>query len=119
MALHVHPGIHGEPAALERPVEYSLAAVAPQARIGLHLDRFPCEAYQTPVRSYSTVMHTVMSLEFRRCRGYAATLEVFGRTDYDSIVVDQLPHDQLRALRWPDPDDDIYSLFNQVDQSIR
>jgi len=46
-------------------------------------------------------------------------LEIFGRTDYDSVVVDQLPHDQLRILRRPDPDNDIYSLFDQVDKPIR
>jgi hypothetical protein len=119
VVLHVHPGIHDEAAACERPIEGGLTAVASQARIGSHLDRFPGEVYQTPMRSHATVMHTVMSLQFQRCRGRAATLEIFGRSDYDSVVVDQLPHDQLRILRRPDPYDDIYSLFNQVDQPIR
>jgi hypothetical protein len=70
-------------------------------RVALRGDR-----RQTPVRSYSTVMHTVMSLQFCRCHGRAMVLEIFGRADYDSVVVDQFPHDQLRALRRPDPDDD-------------
>jgi hypothetical protein len=88
VAFHVHPRIHGEAAASERPIEGSLTAVAPQARDSWHLDRFPDAAYQTPVRSYSAVMHTVMSLQFRWGRGHAAALEIFGRTDYDSVVVD-------------------------------
>ena len=86
--------MHDEAAARERPIEGGFTAIASQARIGAHLDRFPGEAYQTPVRPHSTVMHTIVSLQFRWCRGRAAVLEIFGRTDYDSVVVDQLPHDQ-------------------------
>jgi hypothetical protein len=119
VALHVYPGIHGEAAARERPIDGGLTAVASQARISSHLDRFPGEAYQPPVRSYSTEMNTVMSLQFCRFLRHAAALEVFGCTDYDSVVVDQLPDDKLRTLRWRDPDNDIYSLFNEVDHPIR
>src|SRR6202043_2714838 len=117
--FHVHPGIHDEAAARERPVEGDLTAAAPQARIGSHLDRLPGEVYQTPMRPDSTVMHAVMSFQLRRCRGRAAAFDIFRRTDYNSVVVDQLSHDELRVLRRPDPDDDIYSLFDQVDQPIR
>ena len=111
--------MHDQATARERPIEGSLTAVAPQARFGLHLDRFPGEIYQTPVRSYATVVHTVMSLQFCRCRGRAAGLEIFGRADYYPVVVDQLPHEPLRIFRRPDPDNDINSLFNQIDQPIR
>ena len=48
-----------------------------------------------------------------------AALEIFGRADYDPVVVDQFPHDQLRTPRRSDPDDDIDSLFNQLDHPIR
>jgi hypothetical protein len=41
------------------------------------------------------------------------------RTDYYPVVVDQLPHEQLRIFRRPDPDNDINYLFNQIRQPIR
>jgi hypothetical protein len=43
----------------------------------------------------------------------AAGLEIFGQSSI------QLPHEQLRIFPRPDPDNDINSLFNQIDQPIR
>jgi hypothetical protein len=48
------------------------------------------------------------------CRGFGDM-----RTDYYPVVVDQLPHEQLRIFRRPDPDNDINYLFNQIHQPIR
>ena len=119
MAHHVYPRVHDKTTARERPIEGDLTAVASQARLGSDFDRVSGGVYQAPVLSYSTVVHAIVTRQFFGGRRGAVVFEIFGRTDYDPIVVDQPPHDEVRSLRRPNPDDHIYSLFNQVHYPIR
>lgn len=48
MVLYIHPGIHDEATAGERPIEGGVTAVAPQAPIGSHLGHFPGEVGRAP-----------------------------------------------------------------------
>ena len=57
---------------------------------------------------------------FEVCRRHRCTavFEILRRPDHNAVVVDQLAQDQSRVLRWTDPNDDIYSLFNEVHHPI-
>src|SRR4029078_5840436 len=59
-----------------------------------------------------------MTLEVCRRHRRTPVFEIFRRPAHNAVVVDQLAHDQSRVLRWTDPNDDIYSLFNEVHHPI-
>src|ERR1700730_6294049 len=115
---HVHPGIHDKAAACECPIERDLAAVASQAGSGPHLNRLPAGIHQAPVRSDSPIVYALMPLEICRRHRCTAAFEIFRCPDHYPIVFYKLAEDESRVLRGTDPNDDIYSLVDQVRHSV-